>query len=116
MEDILKTALEFSNFQSSLSVKRRLLKEKLDAGLTLGYSGGIFKIDSCLITFVHILIEKGRLSGIPLIDSNGTPVVIDDLAAFQNIILDRYFSSINEYQEKIDRLKKARSVEKLLDL
>lgn len=116
MEDILKTALEFSNFQSALSVQRKLLKEKLDAGLTLGYSGGIFKIDSCLITFVHILIEKGRLSGIPLIDYNGTPIIVDDLVSFQNIILDRYFSSINEYQEKIDKLKTSRSVEKLLDL
>lgn len=116
MDDILKKSLDFSNFQASLSTQRKILKEKLDAGLTIGYSGGIFKIDSSLITFVQFFIDQQRTSGIPIIDSNGNPVLIDDLQDFKEKILDRYFSSVFEYQEKYEKIKKTRSVEKLLDL
>ena len=42
MDDILKKSLDFSNFQATLTTQRKVLKEKLDAGLTLGYAGGIF--------------------------------------------------------------------------
>lgn len=116
MEDILQKALDFSNFQSALSTQRKLLKERLDAGLTLGYSGGIFKIDSALITFVQFFIDQDRTSGIPMIDSNGNPILIDDLNDFKEKILDRYFSSVYEYQENFEKIKKSRSIEKLIDL
>lgn len=116
MEDILKKALDSSNFQVALSTQRKLLREKLDAGLTFGYSGGIFKIDSSLITFVQFFIDQDRTSGVPLIDSNGNPILIGDLNDFKEKILDRYFSSIFEYQESFEKIKKSRSVEKLLDI
>lgn len=114
MQDILQKALDFSNFQAALSTQRKLLKEKLDAGLTFGYAGGLFKIDPALITFVQFFIDQGRTSGIPLIDHNGNPVLIDDLDDFKTKILDRYFSSIHEYQENFDKIKKSRSIEQLI--
>jgi hypothetical protein len=116
MDDILKKSLDFSNFQATLSTQRKVLKEKLDAGLTMGYAGGIFKIDSSLITFVQFFIDQQRTSGVPLIDSNGNPVLIEDLNDFKDKILDRYFSSVFEYQEKYEKIKKSRSVEKLLEV
>jgi hypothetical protein len=116
MEDILKKSLDFSNYQSTLSVQRKIIKEKLDAGLTLGYSGGIFKINPELITFVQFFIDQGRVDGVPMIDSNGNPVLIEDMNDFKETILDRYFSSVFEYHESFQKIKKSRSVEKLLDL
>jgi hypothetical protein len=114
MEDQLKKALDFSNYRQTFSIKRKTLKEKNEAKLTYGHNGGIFKIDRSLITFVQLLIDQGRIDGVPLIDSNDNPVLINDLEKFRDEILDRYFTSTLEYYEQYQELKKSRSVEKLL--
>ena len=88
----------------------------MDAKLTYGHAGGIFKINQSLISFVQMLIDQNRISSVPLIDSNDNPVLIEDLIAFRDEILDRYFSSSLEYYEEYQKLKKSRSVEKILDL
>jgi hypothetical protein len=116
MEEQLKKALDFSNYRQTFSIQRRTLKEKIEAKLTYGCNGGIFKIDRSLITFVQLLIDQGRISGVPLIDSNENPILIDNLETFKDEILDRYFTATLEYYEQYQDLKKSRSVEKLLDL
>lgn len=115
MDERLKAALEFSNFQQAFSTKIKNLKEKIDANLTFGYNGGIFKIDRPLLTFVHTLNEAGRTNVI-LLDHNDNPILIEDLEKFENEIYDRYFSSTNEYYNEYQTLKKSRSVERLLDV
>jgi hypothetical protein len=47
---------------------------------------------------------------VPLLDLNKNPTVIKDLKEFQNIIIDKYFSSTSEYIDQVEDLKKARSV------
>lgn len=116
MDDQLKKALDFSNYRQSFAIQRKVLKEKNEARLTYGFNGGIFKIDQSLITFVQILVDQGRISGVPLIDSNGNPILVDDLNSFKDEIIDRYFTSTLEYYEQYQKLKKSRTVEKLLDL
>lgn len=116
MDDQLKKALEFSNYRQTFSIQRKTLKEKIDAKLTYGVNGGIFKINQSLITFVQMLIDQGRTSGVPLIDSNENPILIDDLIGFRDEILDRYFTSTLEYYNQYQEIKKSRSVEKLVDL
>jgi hypothetical protein len=116
MDDQLKKALDFANYRQTFSIQRKTLKEKIDAKLTFGHNGGIFKIDRSLITFVQMLIDQGRTSGVPLIDSNENPILVDNLEAFRDEILDRYYTSTLEYFEQYQALKKSRSVEKLLDL
>jgi hypothetical protein len=63
-----------------------------------------------------MLITQGRTNGIPLIDANENPILVDDLEKFRDEILDRYFTSTLEYYEQYNTLKKSRSVEKLLDI
>ena len=116
MEDQLKRALEFSNYRQSFSIQRKTLREKIEAKLTYGFGGGIFKINRELISFVQTLIDKKRTSGVVLLDQNENPVLIDDLEKFQEEILTRYFESTNEYFEQYQDLKKSRTVEKLLEL
>lgn len=116
MEEAVKAALEFSKFNHSLSLKRKTLKDKMSAKLTLGHSGGLFKIDRSLISFVQMLVDQDRISNVPLLDDNDNPVVIADLEDFRDEILDRYFSVTLEYHEEFEKIKKARSVEKLLDI
>jgi len=116
LDDKLKSALAFSNYRQTLATQRRLLKEKLEARLTYGFNGGIFKIDQNLLTFVDFFIKNGRTESIPLIDANGNPIMVHDLEKFKDEILDRYFSATNEYIDSFDKLKKSRTIEKLLDL
>ena len=116
MDDRLQKALDFSKYRQTLAIQRTLLKEKLEAKLTYGYAGGIFYIDRSLISFVQLCIDQGRIAGIPLIDSNENPVLIDDLIKFRDEIFDRYFSASFEYMSEYDAIKKSRTVEKLVDL
>jgi hypothetical protein len=116
MDDHLSKALDFANYTHSLAIQRKTLKEKIDARLTYGHNGGIFKIDQSLICFVENLVNRGRTSGVPLLDSNDNPIMINDVEAFRDEIYDRYFTATLEYYEQYQALKKSRSVEKLLDL
>jgi hypothetical protein len=116
MDEQFKQALEFSNYRQTFSVQRRLLKEKIDAKLTIGQNGGIFKIDRSLIAFVQMFIDQGRTENVPLIDDNENPIMIEDLEKFRDEIIDRYYDTTLEYYQEFQELKKSRSVEKLLDL
>jgi hypothetical protein len=51
-----------------------------------------------------------------MVDSNDNPILIKDLILFRDEILDRYMTSVYEYSEQYENIKKARSVEKLLEL
>jgi len=115
MDDRLKKALEFSNYRHTLSVQRKTLKEKINAKLTYGVNGGIFKIDRNLLVFVQMLLDQGRTGGVPLVDLNENPILIDDLGKFRDEIFDRYFSSTLEYYQEYQELKKKRSVKNLVD-
>ena len=116
MDDRIQTALDFSKYRQTLAIQRKLLKEKLQARLTYGAEGGIFHIDKSLISFVQLCIDQGRVSNIPLIDSNENPVLINDLVQFRDEIFDRYFSASFQYMSEYDAIKKSRTVEKLVDL
>jgi hypothetical protein len=116
MDDQLKKALDFSNYRQTFSLQQKLLKEKNEANLTYGHNGGIFKINQSLITFVDCLCNSGRTAGVVLLDSNNNPILVENLIEFKEEILDRYFTSTLEYYEQFQKLKKSRSVEKLLDL
>jgi hypothetical protein len=116
MDTLLNKALEFSNYKQTLAVQRKILKEKVDARLTFGYSGGIFKIDRNLICFIQFLIDQERIKDVVLLDINENPVLIEDLLIFRDEILDRYFTSTNEYYQEYEKIRKSRTVEKLVDL
>jgi hypothetical protein len=116
MDDLLKKALDFSNYRQTLLIQKKVLKEKINSQLTYGYGGGIFKIDRTLISFVQMLVDQGRIENIPLLDLNENPVMVKNLEEFRDEILDRYFTSLYEYHEKYEAIRKSRTVEKLVDL
>lgn len=114
MDQQLKEALDFSNYQQTFSIQKKVLKEKIAAKLTYGFNGGLFRIDRTLLTFVDMLCTKGRTSGAVLLDANENPVLVDDLEAFREELFQRYFEVTNEYFDQYQKIKKSRSVEKLI--
>lgn len=115
MNSSYEKALEFANYQYTLSLKQKQLQEQNEARLTYGFNGGLFKIDQTLINFVEFLISKNRVNDVVLMDSHNRPILIQNLNEFQAEILDRYFSSVNTYFEEFQKIKKQRSVEKLIN-
>jgi hypothetical protein len=114
MNDKLEKALEFSNYKRTLAIKRQTIKEKLESRLIYGFAGGIFRIDQSLMNFVQMLIDQDRKTGVPIIDSNGNPILIADLIKFREEIFDRYFQGTLEYFQEFENIKKSRSVGKLV--
>lgn len=115
MDEKLKKALDFCNLKKTLTAKREHIKEKLESRLIYGQSGGIFKIDYTLITFVQMLIDQGRKTQVPVIDSNKNPILIPDLEKFRDEIFDRYFQALGEYFIEYEKIKSSRTVEKLVE-
>ena len=116
MQEHLDKALEFANYRQTFAIQRKTLKEKIDAQLTYGVNGGIFKIDRSLLNFVEMLIFKSRRENVVLLDKNDNPILIEDLTKFRDEIFDRYFSATFAYLEEYQKIKKARSVETLLEV
>ena len=114
MDQQLKAALDFSNYQQTFSIQKKVLKERIAAKLTYGFNGGLFRIDRTLLTFVDMLCAKGRTSGVILLDANENPVLVDDLEVFREELFQRYFEVTNEYFDQYQKIKKSRSVEKLI--
>jgi hypothetical protein len=116
MDERLQRAVEYSDHYRSIQIQRQILKEKLEADLMIGHNGGIFKITDQLISFTQMLIDKGRLDNVPLIDVNGTPIVVTDLKSFQETLLDRYFSATQYYLAGSEKLKSLKLKDILIDL
>jgi|TARA_B100002019_G_C21153426_1_gene539439 hypothetical protein len=114
MEEEYKNAMEFSKYRQTLAIQRKTLKEKIDAKLTYGFNGGIFKIDRNLLNFVEMLIYKDRSENVVVLDANENPILVEDLVKFRDEIFDRYFSASFEYYEEYQKIKKSRSVESLV--
>ena len=115
MQEQYKKALDFSKYRQTFSIQRKTLKEKIDARLTYGVNGGIFKIDRTLLTFVEMLINKDRKENVVILDINDNPILIEKLESFRDEILDRYFDATFEYHDEYQKIKKSRSVESLLE-
>jgi len=115
MQEEFKKALDFSNYRQTFSIQRKTLKENIEAKLTYGVNGGIFKIDRSLLNFVEMLISRSRAENVVLLDVNDTPILIENLVVFKEEIFDRYFTATLEYHEEYQKLKKSRSIESLLE-
>ena len=77
---------------------------------TIGFAGGIFKIDQTLICFVKTMKDLGQ-DQIVLIDSNDNPIEIGDVGAFFTEIIGKYSAATNFYHVEYAKLKKARTTE-----
>lgn len=113
MDERLEKALNFSNYMVTLNNQKRMLKEKYYQNILFYYKGGQFSVTPGLISFCQTLIGYEQ-DDVVLIDDNDTPILVDDINSFMSEILNTYFKSSNEYFSEFEKLKKSRSVEKLV--
>ena len=78
MDERLQTALEFSNYMTTLNNQKRIIREKFLEDCVHYLNGGKFTVNRDLITFCNTLLSKGQESAI-FIDDNDTPINVEDL-------------------------------------
>jgi hypothetical protein len=115
MDERLSKALDFSNYMVTLNNQKRVLKERYREQTVYYHAGGQFTVTKDLITFVNMLVERGNDEDIVLVDDNETPIMIKNLDDFLSELLDTHFTAANEYHAEYEKLRKNRSVEKLVE-
>tara|TARA_B100001778_G_C18259427_1_gene481512 strand:+ start:22 stop:381 length:360 start_codon:yes stop_codon:yes gene_type:complete len=115
MDERLEKALEFSNYMLTLNNQKRLLTEKYQEELLYFYNGCQFTVTKELINFVKLLLDSHQDTNAVLTDDNGIPTIVEDVDKFYDSIIDVYFVASNSYHSDYMKLKKQRSVEKLVD-
>jgi hypothetical protein len=113
MDPKLERALESSQYRETLNNQMQALKSQVEVKLMYSINGGTFSVSPELITFVELLISKGQTESV-LLDINRTPILITDLKDFQTNILSRYYEVTNDYLTQYEKIRKARSVNKIV--
>jgi hypothetical protein len=91
-----------------------LLSEKYQEELIYFYNGSQFSITRELITFTNVMVTANQ-DEVVIADDNNIPCLVEDINAFYNEIINIYTLASNNYHSAYLKLKKNRSVEKLVD-
>lgn len=113
MDERLAKALDVANYMITFNNQRDILKQEYKENLIYHYNGFKFTVTLELINFIYI-VDSMELGQIILIDDNQNPCAIEDISTFKNDIFDVYFRATNSYNEKFIKLKKQRSITKLI--
>lgn len=114
MDERLEKALEFANYRSTLSNQKRNIRTRMQVLQTVHYKSGSFLADERTISFVGALLFNKQESAI-VIDTKDNPIEIDDLAAFNDVLVSAFNEASNEYKVQMDKIKRARNIKKIMD-
>lgn len=106
----LEQALSFANYQTTLTHQRKLLTQKFQEGTVFAYNGGLFKLTLEFIGAVKIFQPPFVL------DSNGTPIKIDDYETFIAEMEEVYKIAVETYGKEFSALRVKRNVKSLVEL
>ncbi len=108
----LDSALEFANYQSTLTQQKEILLQKFKDACLIARSGGLFLITPEFISGLTLLDNKSGY----IVDCNNTPVFIEDLEQFFNEAKLTYNQAVAAYGAEYSKLKTQRSVKTLVGL
>lgn len=115
MEERLQKALEFANYRQTLNNQLHKIKIKTEGLLIFSKNGGNFAINQELICFVDYLVRSSTVDA-TILDTNNTPVLIEDTSAFLKEITTRYFDVTNEYLREYQAIRKLRNVKTIIGI
>ena len=115
MDERIEKALKFAEYRSTLNNQLDQIQHRVEVELLHSVNGGTFPITMELINFVDLLIRKKKQEAV-LLDKNNTPILITDLHEFLGAILARYMDVTTKMHGEVSKIRKARSVENVLDV
>ena len=113
MDEKLEKALEFSNYQKTLYLQKENLKLRLEHMLIAKYDTNVFSCSMELINFIQTCITN-NMDAVVILDIHNNPVKINQLRDCLDSLLVVYHTAFDEYFNKYETLKKARSVKKVI--
>ena len=111
MKESIEKALEFSNYQKTLQIQKDNLKLRLEHMLVFKFENNIFK---CNVELINLVNSYESEDYIIIEDCNNNPVKINDLHTFKFELKYVYYKAYDEYYDEYEKLKKARSVKKIV--
>lgn len=115
MEERLQQALEFANYRQTLNNQLHKVKVKAEGLLMFAKNGGNFTVNQELICFLDYLVRTG-VTEANILDSDNTPVKIEDIASFSKDITRRYFEVTDDYLREYQSIRKLRNVKSIIDV
>ena len=76
-----------------------LLKQRIDSQSMLVYNGGMFKSNEHLVAYAQTVKNNSYV-----LDSNTTPVYIEDAKDFVKKVTQKHYEIINEYADEYKRI------------
>tara|TARA_B100000212_G_scaffold342338_1_gene328940 strand:+ start:458 stop:799 length:342 start_codon:yes stop_codon:yes gene_type:complete len=113
MDSKLEKALEFANFSQTLQNQKNILLKQYQDNCYHYQDGCAFEVTPDLITFCNFILSKDK--PLVLLDSNCTPVEINNPKQFIDDIVDVYIQSTNKYLIAYNKFKSNKKVKGLLD-
>ncbi len=113
MESKLQKALDFANYSQTLQNQKNILLNQYKDKCYHYYNGGAFEVTPNLIAFCNFMLDKEK--PLVLLDSNNTPVEIENTKKFIDDIVDIYVQSTNTYLVKYNNFKNDKTIQGLLD-
>ena len=114
MDSKLEKAIEFSDYSQTLQNQKNILLNQYKDTCYHYTNGCAFEVTPDLIVFCNFMFSKDK--PLVLLDSNNTPIEIEDPKKFIDDIVDIYVQSTNNYLMKYNNFKKDKTVKGLLDL
>ena len=116
MDERIEKAFETANYMATLSNQKRIIQEEFEQQLIYYINGSTFKITTDLISYVNTVIDLGYGTDVVFIDSNGIPVLIDNLQKFYSDITDQYFKATQTYFDKYSDIRVKRKIKDIVEL
>jgi len=110
----LETVFEQSKYNTVQRNQFNLLKELIKEKLTIGHLGGLFQIDSELLSFLDLLERSGYTSAV-ILDMNGIPSQIDNVTEFKSQCMEKFSQEMNQSLAEVNRIRQARTVQELVN-
>ena len=114
MDERLQKALEFSNYNLTFQNQKQNIKNRFNQLQVVHYANGVFKANPSTISFVKALVDMGK-SNTVVIDDKENPVEIKNLQEFLDELVSAYTSATQEYDVEFSKLKRMRSIKKIMD-
>lgn len=115
MDERLQKALEFSNYNLTIVNQKNNIKNRVNQLKIVHYDGGVFVADQLLITFLKTMIDLEHEEFV-VIDSKENPINIKKPKTFLEEVVSTYVTATNTYQTEWDKIKKLRSIDKIMEM
>jgi hypothetical protein len=113
MDERLQKALEFSNYNLTITNEKRNIKNRVNQLQIVHHAGGVFLAQPETIAFVKALVDLGHKESI-VIDTKENPIRISDLKELLEKLVNAYTSATQEFEVEYNKLRKSRSIKSIM--